>query len=94
MITFIRNKERIHGQNDGWRQRHDVRDVRVAGAVRDKFEVDKVKADKGKENCVVIAARAIPETELRAAIDATGYETTSYQSEPYEKKGFFSKLFG
>jgi hypothetical protein len=42
----------------------------------------------------VIAAREIPETELRAAIDATGYETTSYQSEPYEKKGFFSKLFG
>lgn len=66
----------------------------VAGAVRDKFEVKKVKADKGKENCVVIAAREIPETELRAAIDATGYETTSYQSEPYEKKGFFSKLFG
>ena len=61
----------------------------VAGAVRDKFEVE-----KGKENCVVIAAREIPETELRAAIDATGYETTSYQSEPYEKKGFFSKLFG
>ncbi len=66
----------------------------VAGAVQDKFEVEKVKADKGKENCVVIAAREIPETELRAAIDATGYETTSYQSEPYEKKGFFSKLFG
>ena len=44
----------------------------VAGAVRDKFEVEKVKADKGKENCVVIAAREIPETELRAAIDATG----------------------
>lgn len=42
----------------------------VAGAVRDKFEVEKVKADKGKENCVVIAAREIPETELRAAIDA------------------------
>ena len=37
----------------------------VAGAVRDKFEVEKVKADKGKENCVVIAAREIPETPRR-----------------------------
>ena len=68
--------------------------VGVKGMMCAMCESHVAGADKGKENCVVIAAREIPETELRAAIDATGYETTSYQSEPYEKKGFFSKLFG
>ena len=67
----------------------------VASAVKRKFEgrVGKVTASKGKKTCVIIAPEALDEKEVRAAIDETGYATTSFACEPWEeKKGLFGWL--
>ncbi|MDD7442673.1 MAG: heavy metal-associated domain-containing protein [Sutterellaceae bacterium] len=69
-------------------------EAHVSRAVKDKFEVKSATADKGKKTCTVVSEQPIPEKELRAAIDATGYKTLSYKCEPFEKKGFLSRFFG
>ena len=59
--------------------------------VRRHFKIKKVTSSHGKGETVIIAPQEIEEQELRSVIGATGYEVTSYKSEPYEKKGLFSR---
>lgn len=64
----------------------------VNDAVRRAFQVKKVASSHSKGETVIVSADKIPEEKLRAAVEATGYRVMAIQSEPYEKKGFFSKF--
>ena len=41
---------------------------------------------------MIVSEQPLPEQALRDAIAATGYQVLGVQSEPYEKKGFFSRF--
>ena len=69
-------------------------EAHVNEAVRKAFDVEKVTSSHGKKQTVILSETPMREKEVRAAIDATGYQTTSFECVPYEKKGFFAKLFG
>ena len=69
-------------------------EAHVNDAVRKAFDVKKVTSFHGKKQTVILSETPLSEAEVRETIDATGYQTTSFVSEPYEKKGFFAKLFG
>ena len=69
-------------------------EAHVNEAVRKAFDVKKVTSFHGKKQTVILSETPLSEAEVRETIDATGYQTTSFVSEPYEKKGFFAKLFG
>lgn len=58
-------------------------------AVRNSFKVKKVSSSHTDKRSVIIAKEDIPEDKLREVVEKTGYKLTSYESEPYEKKGFF-----
>ncbi len=60
-------------------------------AIRKAFTVKKVTSSHKKCETVIIAPEDISEQELQAVIDPTGYKLTSVKSEPYEKKGLFSR---
>ncbi len=66
----------------------------VNDAVRKQCTVQSVKSNHKTNQTVIISDTAIAEETLRSAITATGYGFTSYRCEPYEKKGFFARLFG
>jgi copper chaperone CopZ len=55
--------------------------------VRDSFNVNKVTSSHSKNRTVIISEDDIDESDLRAAINKTGYQVTSVSREPYEKKG-------
>lgn len=63
-------------------------------AIHKAFVVKKVSSSHKKKQTVIITETPLTEDEVRKAIDATGYKSTSFVSEPYVKKGFFAKLFG
>lgn len=63
----------------------------INDAVRRAFPVKKVSSSHAKGETVVITEAEISEESLRAAVEATGYQVLSIRSEPYEKKGLFSK---
>ena len=69
-------------------------EAHVNEAVRKAFDVKKVTSFHGKKQTVILSETPLSEAEVRKTIDATGYQTTSFESAPYEKKGFFAKLFG
>lgn len=60
-------------------------------AVRNNFNVKKVDSSHTKKQCVIVADE-LDEDKLKSVIAETGYELKSIEKEPYEKKGFFSKL--
>ena len=60
--------------------------------IRKNLKVKKVSSSHGKGETVIIAPEEIAEADIKNVIAATGYEMTSYKSEPYEKKGLFSFL--
>ena len=64
----------------------------VNEAVRKAFAVKKVTSSHTKGETVIVSEQPLPEQALRDAIAATGYQVLSVQSEPYEKKGFFSRF--
>ena len=66
-------------------------EAHVNEAVRKAFDVT---PSHGKKQTVILSETPLSEAEVRKTIDATGYQTTSFESAPYEKKGFFAKLFG
>ena len=53
-------------------------EAHVNEAIRNAFTVKKVSS-----------SQEIPEEKLSAVIGETGYKLTSYQSEPYQKRGLF-----
>lgn len=60
-------------------------------AIRNHFSVEKVTSSHSKKECVIIA-QELDEDKLKKVVADTGYELISISSEPYKKKGLFSKL--
>ena len=64
-------------------------EAHINDCVRNHFKVKKVTSSKAKKQTVILAEEVIPEADLRAAIDPTGYTVTSYTVEDAKKKGLF-----
>ena len=52
-----------------------------------QVSVKKVTASHSKGEAVILSETQIPEAELKAALDPTGYRLLRCSCEPYEKKG-------
>ncbi len=59
--------------------------------IRNHFSVKKVESSHTKKQCVIVADD-IDEDKLKSVVAETGYALKSIAKEPYENKGFFSKL--
>lgn len=66
-------------------------EAHINEAVRNTFPVKKVTSSHTKKETVILAEKEIPEPELRKVVEEAGYEVTSVNWEPYEKKGLFSR---
>lgn len=64
----------------------------VNDAVRGAFPVKKVTSSHSKGEEVILTEADIPEDQLRAAIDKTGYRVLSVTAEPYKKGGLFARF--
>ena len=64
-------------------------EAHVNDAVRRAFPVKKVTSSHTKGQTVILSEQPIGEQALRDVIGQTGYEVTSFSSEPYEKRGLF-----
>ena len=64
----------------------------INDTIRKAFSVKKVTSSHSKGQTVILTEQDIEEAAVRKAIDATGYTVTSFDKEPYEKKGLFSFL--
>ena len=68
-------------------------EAHVCDAIRGKFSVKKVTASHSKGRAVILSEQPLDEAALRAAIDATGYETGAISARTQaEKKGLFGFL--
>ena len=54
-------------------------EAHINDTIRNNFKVKKVKSSRKKNLTEIVAEEAIPEWELRKAIDATGYTMTGYE---------------
>ena len=63
-------------------------EAHVNDAVRKAFAVKKVTSSHTKGRTEILSEQPLEESKLKTAIEATGYQVTALQSEPYEKKGF------
>ncbi|MCD7929751.1 MAG: cation transporter [Clostridiales bacterium] len=77
---------KIDGMMCGMCERH------INDAIRGAFPVKKVTSSHSKGETVILTETDIPEDQLRAAIDKTGYRVLSVQAEPYKKGGLFSRF--
>lgn len=66
-------------------------EAHVNDAVRDNFNVSKVKSSHSKGQTVIITEDDIDEKKLSEIVSATGYIVTAVEKKPYEKKGLFSR---
>lgn len=66
----------------------------LCDAVKEKFDVQKVTASHEKKECEIISVHELDETKIRETVKSCWFEFLSMKSEPYEKKGLFSSLFG
>ncbi len=64
----------------------------VNDAVRGAFPVKKVTSSHSKGETVILTEADVPEEQLRAAIEKTGYRVLSVTAEPYKKSGLFSRF--
>ena len=64
-------------------------EAHVNDAVRRAFPAKKVTSSHTKGQTVILSGQPIGEQALRDVISQTGYEMTSFASEPYEKRGLF-----
>lgn len=62
----------------------------INDAIRQNFNVKKVKSSHTKGQTEIIAENDIDDNKLRQVIDQTGYKVLSVTKSPYEKKGLFS----
>ncbi|MBR1757169.1 MAG: heavy-metal-associated domain-containing protein [Lachnospiraceae bacterium] len=63
-------------------------EAHINDAIRNHFQVKKVKASRAKAQAEVISENALDEDELRKVIDETGYTLTGVKTEE-AKKGLF-----
>lgn len=66
-------------------------EAHVNDAIRSKLSVKKVSSSHKKGETVIISEGEITAEKISAALDGSGYKVLSVQSEPYEKKGLFSR---
>lgn len=66
-------------------------EAHVNDCIRREFSVKKVNSSHKKGVCEIISEMPLDEQKLRRAITDTGYEVVSVASEPYVKKGLFSR---
>ena len=61
----------------------------VNDAIRQHLAVKKVSSSHTKGECVIVAENEIPENEIRAALDGTGYEHifTRKSAKPWDNPG-------
>ena len=57
-------------------------------AIRNNFDVKKVTSSHSKKQTEVISEEELDEGKLKEVVEKTGYQLTSVETEPYEKKGF------
>ncbi len=75
----------IDGMNCGMCEMH------VNNAIKEGFDVKRVESSHEKKVTVLVSKNDISENELRDAIAKAGFAVTSFQKEPYEKKGIFGR---
>lgn len=63
----------------------------VNDAIRNAFPVKKVTSSHSKGETVIISVEALSEDKIKEVMQPTGYELIDITSEPYEKKGLFSR---
>ena len=63
----------------------------VNDAIRNAFPVKKVTSSHSKGETVIISEEALSEDKIREVMQPTGYGLKDITSEPYEKKGLFSR---
>ena len=77
---------KIEGMSCGMCEAH------ICDTIRKAFPgAKKVAASHRKGRASFHSENKAPETQLKAAIDATGYTCLSVETAPYEKKGLFSR---
>ena len=83
---MIKTTLKIEGMSCGMCEAHICDTIRKAipGA-------KKVTASHGKGRASFLSENKVPETQLKAAIDATGYTCLSVETATYDKKGLFSR---
>ena len=66
----------------------------VNDAIRRALRVRKVTSSHTKNTTEILADGDISDAELERALEGTGYRLLSVSRTPYEKKGFWTGLFG
>ena len=61
----------------------------VSDAVRRAFPVKKVTSSHSKGETMILTETDIPDEQLRAAVEPTGYRVLSVRKERYEKRSLF-----
>lgn len=67
-------------------------EAHVNDAVRKAFPIKKVTSSHAKKQTIILSEKPISEQALKKIINDTGYTVLSVESEPYEKKGLFSRF--
>ena len=62
----------------------------INDAIRQNFNVKKVKSSHTKEQTEIIAENDIDDNKLRQVMGQTGYKVLAVTKSPYEKKGLLS----
>lgn len=63
----------------------------VNDAIRNAFPVKKVTSSHSNGETVIISVEALSEDKIKEVMQPMGYELKGITSEPYEKKGLFSR---
>lgn len=86
---MVKNIIHIEGMSCGMCEAH------IADTIRHAFpHAAHVSASRSKKEATFVTEIPVEEAVIKKAIDETGYTYKGMKTEPYEKKGFFSRLFG
>ena len=66
-------------------------EAHVNDAIRAAFNVKKVSSSHSRKQTEIVTETAISDDEIRDCIKKTGYNLTSIERKPYEKKGWFRR---
>lgn len=69
-------------------------EAHINDACRRILPLKKVSSSHTKGETVIVAADGLTDDAILAAFKDTGYTAVSVAREPYEKHGFFARLFG
>ena len=66
-------------------------EAHINDCIRQNYKINKIKTSHGKGESVILSDSPLDEDKLKKVISDTGYTLLSVSSEPYEKKGLFSR---